>query len=69
MCTQGQPILLQAFSQLISSGRLEQTNTDVQPHIIDGVNKLAELSHGIHRWYYWGPSYVGDALEQLKIFT
>ncbi|XP_043847446.1 leucine-rich repeat-containing protein 34 [Dromiciops gliroides] len=46
-----------AFANLISSGRLRQENTDVEPYMVDDSVYLAELSHGIKKHYYWTPSY------------
>ncbi|XP_068137084.1 leucine-rich repeat-containing protein 34 isoform X3 [Hyperolius riggenbachi] len=46
-----------AFSNLLATGRLSSSSTDVQPYIVDGKVYLAELSHGIKKHYYWTPSY------------
>ncbi|XP_048362948.1 leucine-rich repeat-containing protein 34 isoform X2 [Sphaerodactylus townsendi] len=46
-----------AFADLLQSGRLKPTNTDVDPYVVDGHTYLAELSHGLKRHYYWTPSY------------
>ncbi|XP_054839570.1 leucine-rich repeat-containing protein 34 [Eublepharis macularius] len=46
-----------AFADLLESGRLKPTNTDVEPYVVDGRTYLAELSHGLKRHYYWTPSY------------
>jgi hypothetical protein len=55
-----------AFSNLLATGRLEKANTDVDPYVVDGKTYLAELSHGIKPWYYWGPSYGDQAQPQIK---
>lgn len=62
----------QAFSQLISSSRLSEQHTDVTPYTVDGHVYLAEVSNGLHRHYYWTPSYCedgGDAALTLKNIT
>ncbi|KAJ6660971.1 hypothetical protein lerEdw1_016991 [Lerista edwardsae] len=46
-----------AFAELLQSGRLKPTGTDVEPYEVDGTIYLAELSHGLKRHYYWTPSY------------
>ncbi|XP_060098464.1 leucine-rich repeat-containing protein 34 [Heteronotia binoei] len=46
-----------AFTDLLQSGRLKPTSTDVEPYVVDGRTYLAELSHGLKRHYYWTPSY------------
>ncbi|XP_053163989.1 leucine-rich repeat-containing protein 34 isoform X3 [Hemicordylus capensis] len=46
-----------AFTELIQSGRLKPTGTDVEPYEVDGHMYLAEVSHGLKRHYYWTPSY------------
>lgn len=38
-----------AFKSLIDSKRLLQKNTDVRPYEVDGINRLAEMSHGLRR--------------------
>uniref|UniRef100_A0A8D0KPW6 Leucine rich repeat containing 34 n=1 Tax=Salvator merianae TaxID=96440 RepID=A0A8D0KPW6_SALMN len=48
-----------AFAELLKSGRLKPTNTDVEPYEVDGQTYLAEVSHGLKKYYYWTPSY-GD---------
>jgi len=58
-----------AFAGLMNTGRLEEKNTDVKPYVVDGVTKMSELSHGIRRWYYWGPCYGEHALPIMKMFT
>ncbi|XP_040468385.1 leucine-rich repeat-containing protein 34 isoform X1 [Falco naumanni] len=45
-----------AFSELIQTGRLRPSRTDVEPYEVDGHIHLAELSHGLRRHYYWTPS-------------
>ncbi|XP_010156361.1 PREDICTED: leucine-rich repeat-containing protein 34 [Eurypyga helias] len=45
-----------AFSELIRTGRLKLTHTDVEPYEVDGHAHLAELSHGLKKHYYWTPS-------------
>ena len=52
--------MLQAFAELLQSGRLKPTCTDVEPYEVDGHTYLAEVSHGLKRHYYWTPSY-GEA--------
>ncbi|KAH0624139.1 hypothetical protein JD844_007571 [Phrynosoma platyrhinos] len=52
-------LVFQAFAELLKSGRLKPTGTDVEPYEVDGTTYLAELSHGLKRHYYWTPSY-GD---------
>nr|XP_039252623.1 leucine-rich repeat-containing protein 34-like [Styela clava] len=51
-----------AFRELIDRRRLLPKNTDVKPYEVDGKNYLAELSHGIKRFYYWTPSYGADVV-------
>ncbi|XP_066477645.1 leucine-rich repeat-containing protein 34 [Tiliqua scincoides] len=46
-----------AFAELLQSGRLKPTGTDVEPYEVDGCLYLAEVSHGLKRHYYWTPSY------------
>ncbi|KAF7242609.1 Leucine-rich repeat-containing protein 34 [Varanus komodoensis] len=46
-----------AYAELLRSGRLKPTGTDVQPYEVDGHTYLAEVSHGLKRHYYWTPSY------------
>ncbi|KAL7990981.1 hypothetical protein Chor_014411 [Crotalus horridus] len=46
-----------AFAELLQSGRLKPTGTDVEPYEVDGCIYLAEVSHGLKRHYYWTPSY------------
>ncbi|XP_070609675.1 leucine-rich repeat-containing protein 34 isoform X1 [Erythrolamprus reginae] len=46
-----------AFADLLESGRLKPTGTDVEPYTVDGIIYLAEVSHGLKRHYYWTPSY------------
>ncbi|XP_039193561.1 leucine-rich repeat-containing protein 34 isoform X2 [Crotalus tigris] len=46
-----------AFAELLQSGRLKPTGTDVEPYEVDGRIYLAEVSHGLKRHYYWTPSY------------
>nr|XP_028587377.1 leucine-rich repeat-containing protein 34 isoform X3 [Podarcis muralis] len=46
-----------AFAELIKSGRLKPTGTDVDPYEVDGNTYFAEVSHGLKRHYYWTPSY------------
>ncbi|XP_040205256.1 leucine-rich repeat-containing protein 34 [Rana temporaria] len=46
-----------AFSNLLSTGRLSNSSTDVQPYVVDGCVYLAELFHGLKKHYYWTPSY------------
>lgn len=50
----------QAFDSLIKTGRLDLRNTDVKPYIVDGITYLCELSHGIRRNFYYGPTYGED---------
>ncbi|CAB1341033.1 unnamed protein product [Coregonus sp. 'balchen'] len=47
----------QAFSDLLSSGRLSSEQTDVCVYEVDGCVCLAEVFHGLKRHYYWTPSY------------
>ncbi|XP_025084361.1 leucine-rich repeat-containing protein 34-like isoform X2 [Pomacea canaliculata] len=49
-----------AFDSLIKTGRLDLRNTDVKPYIVDGITYLCELSHGIRRNFYYGPTYGED---------
>ena len=58
-----------AFASMLQSGRLASKATDVEPYEVDGVTYLSELSHGIRRWYYWGPSYGEQAMPDLAQFT
>ncbi|XP_040284136.1 leucine-rich repeat-containing protein 34 [Bufo bufo] len=46
-----------AFSELLLSGRLNTSSTDVRPYMVDGRVYLAELFHGLRKHYYWTPSY------------
>ncbi|XP_025031415.1 leucine-rich repeat-containing protein 34 [Python bivittatus] len=46
-----------AFAELLQSGRLKPTGTDVDPYEVDGKTYLAEVSHGLKGHYYWTPSY------------
>ncbi|XP_056421105.1 leucine-rich repeat-containing protein 34 isoform X2 [Hyla sarda] len=46
-----------AFSELLLTGRLSASSTDVQPCMVDGRVYLAELFHGLKKHYYWTPSY------------
>ncbi|XP_055737983.1 leucine-rich repeat-containing protein 34 isoform X3 [Salvelinus fontinalis] len=50
----------QAFSDLLSSGRLSSEQTDVCVYEVDGCVCLAEVFHGLKRHYYWTPSYGQD---------
>ncbi|XP_023856309.1 leucine-rich repeat-containing protein 34 isoform X2 [Salvelinus sp. IW2-2015] len=50
----------QAFSDLLSSGRLSSEQTDVCVYEVDGCVCLAEIFHGLKRHYYWTPSYGQD---------
>ncbi|XP_034294902.1 leucine-rich repeat-containing protein 34 isoform X2 [Pantherophis guttatus] len=54
-----------AFAELLESGRLKPTGTDVEPYKVDGRVYLAELSHGLKRHYYWTPSY-GDPDNEVE---
>ncbi|KAG5268525.1 hypothetical protein AALO_G00213550 [Alosa alosa] len=49
-----------AFTKLMRSGRLLEMHTDVSPYMVDGHVCLAELFHGLHRHFYWTPSYGED---------
>ncbi|KAG8581186.1 hypothetical protein GDO81_007582 [Engystomops pustulosus] len=46
-----------AFSDLLYSGRLNASTTDVRPYTVDGRVYLAELFHGLKKHYYWSPTY------------
>ncbi|XP_063162870.1 leucine-rich repeat-containing protein 34 [Candoia aspera] len=46
-----------AFAELLQSGRLKPTGTDVELYVVDGHTYLAEVSHGLKGHYYWTPSY------------
>ncbi|XP_071998950.1 leucine-rich repeat-containing protein 34 isoform X1 [Engystomops pustulosus] len=46
-----------AFSDLLYSGRLNASTTDVRPYTVDGRVCLAELFHGLKKHYYWSPTY------------
>uniref|UniRef100_UPI003D9E30BB leucine-rich repeat-containing protein 34 n=1 Tax=Danio rerio TaxID=7955 RepID=UPI003D9E30BB len=50
----------EAFSGLMSSGRLLKEHTDVSPYEVDGHVFLAEASHGLRRHYYWTSRYGQD---------
>lgn len=50
----------QAFANLLETGRLDKSNTDVQPYVVDGKTILAELNHSMQRHYYYAPSYGDD---------
>jgi len=60
---------LQAFAKLIDRGRILLENTDVKPYVVDGINYLAEQSHGLRKWYYWGPTYGSQAQPDLAKFV
>ncbi|XP_075426760.1 leucine-rich repeat-containing protein 34 isoform X3 [Ascaphus truei] len=47
----------EAFSDLLQTGRLSCSSTDVRPYVVDGRIYLAELFHGLQKHYYWTPSY------------
>ncbi|XP_052212877.1 leucine-rich repeat-containing protein 34-like isoform X2 [Dreissena polymorpha] len=49
-----------AFANLLESGRLLKSNTDVQPYVVDGKTILSELTHNEQRHYYYAPSYGDD---------
>lgn len=46
-----------AYPDLILTGRLKSDNTDVEPYAVDGQVYLAEVSNGLHKHYYWKPTY------------
>lgn len=46
-----------AFSELLLTGRLSASSTDVRPYTVDGRVYLAELFHGLKKHYYWTPTY------------
>ncbi|KAL1006543.1 hypothetical protein UPYG_G00073640 [Umbra pygmaea] len=50
----------QAFSELLSRGRLLPEHIDVSVYEVDGCVCLAEVFHGLRRHYYWTPSYGQD---------
>ena len=50
----------QAFENLIKSGRLLKSDTDVDPYIVDGKTILSELNHSLQRYYYYAPSFGDD---------
>ncbi|KAK2188825.1 hypothetical protein NP493_122g02020 [Ridgeia piscesae] len=58
-----------AFAKLIDRGRILLENTDVKPYVVDGINYLAEQSHGLRKWYYWGPTYGSQAQPDLAKFV
>ena len=49
-----------AFGNLIRGHKLLVSNTDVKPYVVDEQTYLAEMSHGIKKFYYWQPSYGLD---------
>ena len=49
-----------AFGQLMTSERLLEKNTDVRPYVVNGRVHLAEVSHGLRRFYYWTPTHGPD---------
>ncbi|XP_053315890.1 leucine-rich repeat-containing protein 34 [Spea bombifrons] len=49
-----------AFSDLLYTGRLSPSSTDVRPYVVDGHIYLAELFHGLKKHYYWTPSFGPD---------
>ncbi|XP_046343701.2 leucine-rich repeat-containing protein 34-like isoform X1 [Haliotis rufescens] len=49
-----------AFANLVETGRLDLTDTDVKPYVVDGVTSLCEQNHHIRRHYYYAPSYGDD---------
>ena len=59
-------LYFQAFLGLLETGRLLQANTDVRPYMADNKTNLAEMSHSIRQWYYWGPTFGDQALSELK---
>ena len=61
--------MFQAFSNLMETGRLDERDTDVKPYVVDDMTYLSEVSCGIRRWYYWGPSYGDQAVEDITKFT
>ena len=52
--------LFQAFENLIKTGRLQKSDTDVEPYVVDGKTILSELNHSAQRHYYYAPSYGDD---------
>lgn len=51
-----------AIGTLFRLKRIRPDNTDVKPYVVDGRTYLAEVSHGIRRFYYWTPSYGPDVV-------
>jgi len=49
-----------AIGQLLAIKRIKERNTDVRPYVVNGEMCLAELSHGLKRFYYWTPTYGPD---------
>ncbi|NXS10821.1 LRC34 protein, partial [Neodrepanis coruscans] len=60
-----------AFWDLIQTGHLNLSRTDVSPYKVDGQIYLAELSHGLQKHYYWAPRHnvvpEGAANTSLEI--
>ncbi|KAK2538494.1 Lrrc34, partial [Columba guinea] len=52
-----------AYSELLQTGRLKPNCTDVEPFEVDGHIRLAELSHGLKKHYYWTPSF-GEEMDK-----
>ncbi|XP_065496424.1 leucine-rich repeat-containing protein 34 [Caloenas nicobarica] len=52
-----------AYSELLQMGRLKPNCTDVEPFEVDGHIRLAELSHGLKKHYYWTPSF-GEEMDK-----
>lgn len=49
-----------AIGQLMAKKRLLEAHTDVRAYIVNGEVKLAEVSHGLRRFYYWTPTHGPD---------
>lgn len=49
-----------AIGKLLANKRIKERNTDVRPYVVNGEMCLAELSHGLKRFYYWTPTYGPD---------
>lgn len=49
-----------AFGKLLATKRLLEKDTDVRPYTVNGQVHLAELSHGLRRFYYWTPTHGPD---------
>ncbi|KAJ3611676.1 hypothetical protein NHX12_021690 [Muraenolepis orangiensis] len=52
-----EPVVCQAFSELMASGRLSPAHTDVSAYEVEDHVGLAEVPHGLRRHYYCTPGH------------